>query len=176
MNKQNTEALAEIIEGIDEETKKKIIEFVKGIKEEKKKDNRLWRPERGKQYFIITSDGTIAQRIATDEYICACFEMANVFKTVEEAQFEIEKRRVKAELKRYALEHNDPDLEKWNRCYMHFCIQLAPGSGLLRIADYCNFKMESVTYFTSQEIAKDAIEAIGEDKIKKYLFEVEEYI
>ena len=40
MNKQNTEALAKIIDEISEETKKEIIELAKRIKEEKKKDDR----------------------------------------------------------------------------------------------------------------------------------------
>lgn len=178
MNKQNTEALAKIIEGIDEETKKKIIEFVKGIKEEKKKDDRIWKPKRGKQYFIITSDGTIAPRIATDEYISACFEMGNAFRTLREAEFEVEKRKVKAELKRYALEHNDSDREEWDGRNWHYYIKCFPfpECGTLEIGDLCSRRSESVTYFTSEKIAEDAIKVIGQDRIKKYLFEVEEYI
>lgn len=172
MNKQNTEALVKIIEEIDDETKKKIIEFAKKFREEKK-DNRLWKPERGKQYFIITSDGTIAPRIATDEYICACFEMGNVFKTVEEAQFEIEKRRVKAELERYALKHNEPNREEWNEHNTHHIIAYDEKDDELFIRYDTLLRNESTTFFTSQEIAVDAIKAVGEDRIKKYLFGVE---
>lgn len=172
MNKQNTEALAKIIEGISEETKKEIIELAKRIKEEKKKDARFWKPECGKEYWVITSDGEIAQRTAIGEYIYNCYEIGNAFRTLEEVEFENEKRKVKTELERYALEHNDQDYEEWDRYNSHYCIQAPAEDDQLGVANYCNFKTESVTYFTSEKIAKDAIVAIGEDRIKKYLFNI----
>lgn len=173
MNKQNTEALVKIIEGISEETKKEIIELAKRIKEEKKKDDRAWKVEYGKEYWTITSCGAIAQRMADDEYVCDCFEMGNAFRTLGEAEFEVEKRKVKAELERYALEHNDPEKECWNTWNNHFCIVLDARDNSPKVDDYQFFHMESTTYFTSEKIAADAIAAIGEDRIKKYLFGVE---
>lgn len=173
MNKQNTEALGKIIEGISEETKKEIIELAKRIKEEKKKDDRAWKVECGKEYWTITSCGAIAQRMADDEYVYDCFEMGNAFRRLREAEFEMEKRKVKAELERYALEHNDPDREEWDGRNWHFYIRCFPECSTLEIGDLCSRRAESVTYFTSEKIAKDAIAAIGEDRIKKYLFGVE---
>ena len=102
------------------------------------------------------------------------YAAGNIFKTQEEAEFEIEKRKVKAELERYALEHNDPDFEEWNGKNWHYYIRCFQECSTLEIGDLCSRRVESATYFTSEIIAKGAIKQIGADRIKKYIFGVEE--
>lgn len=134
-----------------------------------------WKPEKGDPYCMIMTAGNIGYFVWEDSEIDNyLWSVGKIYKTEKLALFDSDKAKVKAELERYAREHNDPDHEEWNRCYIHFCIQLPPpDNSHLRIAEYCNFKTESVTYFTSRKIAENAIKVIGEDRIKKYLFGVE---
>lgn len=89
--------------------------------------------------------------------------------------FALERAKVKAELERYASEHNDPAKEAWDGKNYHFeivcgylsekCISVSTNTD--------NFRGESITYFTSKEIALDAIKAVGRERILKYLFDVD---
>ena len=84
----------------------------------------------------------------------------------------VEKLKVIAELKRFAEEHNefmdwdDIDDTKWGIMYNHtdktfyICCQSYIQIGMIN--------------FSSKEIAQKAIEYIGEDRLKKYYFEVQE--
>lgn len=97
-----------------------------------------------------------------------------MYETAQDAEFAIEKLKVKEELERYAFEYNEPDLEELDGCTTwHYFIQLFAEYNKLEIGETCTRKVESVTYFTSKKIAEDAIKKIGEDRIKKYLFNIE---
>lgn len=141
----------------------------------KEKQRIAWKPKKGDEYFTI-SDFGIAQSnqwyddVADNE----AYDIGNVYETSKDAEFAIEKKKVKEELERYAFEHNDSNYEEWDGCIIwHYFIQLFVEHKELEIGNTCTRKVESVTYFTSEEIAKDAIKAVGEDRIKKYLFNIE---
>lgn len=128
----------------------------------------------GDMYYYITNDGQIGiakwQGRASDFRRLA---LGNVFKTEKDTEFAIEKQKVKTELQRYADEHNDPNLEEWNVKNWHYYIEYLPKCDALEIVSMCSRRMESVTYFTSENIAEDAMKEIGKKRIMKYLFDVD---
>lgn len=128
----------------------------------------------GDMYYYITNDEQIGiakwQGRASDFRRLA---LGNVFKTEKDTEFAIEKQKVKTELQRYADEHNDPNLEEWNVKNWHYYIEYLPKCDALEIVSMCSRRMESVTYFTSENIAEDAMKEIGKKRIMKYLFDID---
>jgi len=98
--------------------------------------------------------------------------MGNYFKTKEEADFALQKHLVYQELKQFADENNDP-------------IDWCDGRSAKYIITYCNVEKRicidcwattqfmGCVWFSSMELAEQAIQKVGEDRIKKYLFGVE---
>lgn len=138
------------------------------------KDSKRWEPKNGEKYWYVMGDGDI-----TDTHwssYCSIdddhFAMSNCFKTKEEAEFAAEKIKVYLELKNFADENNDP-------------IDWHDGRSAKHIITYCNVEKRicidcwSTTqfmgciYFSSKELAKQAVAKVGGDRIKKYLFGVE---
>lgn len=134
--------------------------------------NKVWKPEDGEIYFYLYGTGSIhVDRWNNCDIDCSRYELGNCFKTREEAEFALEKLKVITELKRYALEHNEKEIN-WNdedqdKFGLYFCHE----SKKILINTY-NFSQHNFIYFTSKEIARAAIKEIGEDRLKKYYFEV----
>lgn len=77
------------------------------------------------------------------------------------------------QLKRYALEHNEKRIDFADNKQSKWCICLEIETDCcLSVVECFNWFDIKQVYFTSEEIALNAIDEIGEDKIKKYLFEV----
>ena len=102
MNEQITVNLNNLTEGEREQFKK--------LLEKGNKESRVWKPKKIDQYYYIndfTDVCTDTWQEAGADY--KRFKIGNVYKTREEVCFALERAKVKAELERYALEHNDPD-------------------------------------------------------------------
>lgn len=136
------------------------------------KNSKIWKPKENENYYYINSvievfDG-IWNSHRTDENR---YQFGNCFKTKEEAEFRLEQIKVYNELKNFAIENNDVDID-WEDYRDKFSI-----SYNYRIDEFCvygNVHTQDIgqIYFTSEEIAKKAIEKVGKDRIKKYLFGV----
>lgn len=107
--------------------------------------------------------------IEEDDYIDRMrYALGNCFRTEEEALFALERLKVIAELKRFALEHNvpidwrDEEQPKW-----YICDIFGPAISSVK---YIN---NNDIYFSSKEVAKQAIETIGKDRIEKYYLGIE---
>lgn len=143
---------------------------------EPSKESRVWKPEdREKYYYIdgyscVIDDTCEGLQVDVDR-----FDIGNVFKTKEEAKIALERAQVKTELERYALEHNDPEKEAWDGNNSHFSIvHEALSEESIRVSRTLGAgRDESVTYFTSKDIAEGAIKSVGKDRILKYLFGVD---
>lgn len=142
------------------------------VEEEKK----WWKPEKRTQYYVIHGDGDVERICYTNNPSDnrAIF-MGNCFKTEEEAKFMVEKLKVIHELEVYAYENNtekiDWNNEKQSKFFLYFDYYLKR----VRITSCLNWLyLPFNIYFNSEKIAKRAIEAVGEDRIKKYYFNVEE--
>ena len=139
--------------------------------EKANKKSKVFVLKKNQNYYFITTDGKIDREIWEDvEWDNDLFNLGNCFETKEQAEFAIDKQKVYTELKRYALEHNEEEID-WNdidKC--KWCI--TKDCGKLNVYSFYRLQFLNQIYFTSEEIAQNAIKEIGEDRIKKYLFEV----
>ena len=133
-----------------------------------------WRAKREEGYYFI--DMNLDVRYDVDTYLKVDneqYKVGNYFKTKKEAEFEREKRLVYQELKDYAIEHNEGKINFYNQEQDKFYIYYRSNENRLVIS-YTNTWYDMLgVYFTSKEIARNAINTIGEQRIKKYLFGVE---
>lgn len=133
------------------------------------KPKRRWKPVFGERYWFIDGNTfyTDWDEAVIDNYRYA---IGNVFKTQEEADFAREQLKVLAELKEYA----DGEQE-WNGNNEHKCIIYDTSQKCFDIVNYIsNINTPFNLYFSSEKQAQKAIDAIGEEKLKKYYFCVEE--
>lgn len=132
----------------------------------KKLINHELKPKKGDRYYYIDSFGNIC----VDEWDnCVAdnqkLEIGNVFETREKAKFEVERLKILAIMKKYSR----PFIQGERNYYIeinhkHDSIEVSSFS----IYDY------GVPYFESEETAQKVIDEIGEDRLKKYYFRVEE--
>lgn len=172
MNEQITVNLNNLTEEEREQFKKLL---GKGSKE-LSKGSRVWKPEKQERYYYTDGYANVAADNWDDyEVDIDRLNVGNVFRTSEEAEFALEKTKVKAELERYALEHNETLREKWDRegTYQHYSIVFDHEKNKIEITNAYFLQEESTTYFTSKEIAYNAIKAVGRDRLLKYLFSVD---
>ena len=143
------------------------------IVEEKKK---YWTPKEKEKYFYIEDCMGVSDDRNVQAPIDYCrFNMGNCFKTKEEAEHMVEKLKVIHELQKFAFENNEKEID-WNdaKQYKQFLIYDIEDKKVC--IDYKTYvKNEPFNiYFTSFDIARKAIKTIGEDRIKKYYFDIED--
>ena len=138
--------------------------------------SKIWKLEKGRHYYYYDNDGrTYESSYCEDSIDKRRLEFGNCFKTRKEASHMIEKLKVINELKKFALENNEEEIDwknlkqvKWTIAYHHI-------SKELELIDWHNTQFSSSDiYFTSKGIAQKAVETIGEDRIRRYYFDVEE--
>lgn len=139
----------------------------------------VWPPEIGKTYWTIcadspTMDGVKCCTYKGDIIDCMRYLAGLIFKTKEEAIFALEKMKVKRKLDEYAYKYNDPEKEAWTPGNYHYLLTYSYLTHDLTITEYGMEREESATYFTSEEVAKGAIEKVGKKKIIRYLFGIEQ--
>ena len=153
------------------------------IVEEKKK---YWEPKKDEKYYYITDCGDVdnhlySNLVVNDDYLYANwlierarFNIGNYFKTKEEAEHMVEKLKVIHELQKFAYENNEREID-WNNFSQNKFYLIYDSEVNNILVDYfsCTRTNSFNIYFTSFKVAKKAIEAVGEDRIKKYYFDVE---
>ena len=134
--------------------------------------NKVWKPEYDSDYYFIRNNGQICNtNFIKSDIDKERFILGNCFKTEEEAEFALERQKVITELKRFAIEHNDGEID-WNSKIQNiYCLYYREHRGDIE-ADYFCSRLWDGVFFTSKKTAEQAIEAIGEERIKKYYFEV----
>ena len=153
----------------------RLVGKMNGEEPDKEQDVKVRKPRQSEEYFYINDDGAIIQsRWTNDSLDNGRWELGNVFFTKESAWFAREKKKIKTELQRFADKYNDPEKEAWNNDNGHYMIAFNHRVNDLFITRGYYIEEESATYsFTSDSIARDAIEAVGKDRILKYIFGVE---
>ena len=151
------------------EQEKQIKEYL-GIKEPKR-----WKPNPGERYWYIPHCSDIASTPWSNycELDADLFAMGNCFKTKEEAEFALEKHLVYQELKHFADENNDRPIEWENPNAENYHIYFLYEENNLKVSGCWRWQDIGQIYFSSKELAEQAIQKVGEDRIKKYLFGVE---
>ena len=124
-------------------------------------------PKVGDEYWYISSNGYIL-----DDYNdgitgadVGLLEIGNMFKTKEQAKFVVEKLKVEAELRKLS---DSWDLEKTQYT---FSFNWEVGEFEIEYPDYNQYP--DSYYFDSVNSLERALETVGEERIKKYIFEVE---
>ena len=143
------------------------------IVEEKKK---YWTPKEKEKYFYIEDCMGVSDDRNVQAPIDYCrFNIGNFFKTKIEAEHILEKLKVIHELQKFAYENNEGEIDWKNKTqYKYYLVYDTEDEELyVDYAVYCKREPFNI-YFTSSEIAKKAIEVVGEDRIKKYYFNVED--
>ena len=147
----------------------KVIETDK--EEQKKKETKNhWKPITSEKYFFTYSDGDVDSVIWTENKADkGRYGLRNVFRTKEDAEFEVERRKIIAELQIYADDHNGEIYNPSDAFWIAFdeddmSITVETDSYLPRVG---------AVLFSDAERAYDAIEAIGEDRIIKYMFGID---
>ena len=122
-------------------------------------------PQFGDDYWYVDSDTEVMETASYDgEYDQGRLSIGNVFKTKEQAEFAVEKLKVEAELRNLS---DSWDLEKTQYT---FSFNWEVGEFELEYPDYNQYP--GSYYFDSLDSWEQAIETVGEDRIKKYIFEV----
>ena len=143
---------------------------------ETKNEKTWWKPKVGESYWSIRPwSGAVRVCYNDDKVDGFAVSMGLCFQTEKQAEFMVEKLKVIHELEKFAYENNEEEID-WNDTnqeklclsmnYMDKCIDI--------YYTYAWIYSPSNIYFTSKKIAKEAIETIGEDRIKKYYFGVKE--
>ena len=133
-----------------------------------------WKPKKGDTYYYIGSVGSIFNYDCREDILdVAHLNIGNYFKTEEDAKHMVEKFKVIRELQKFANENNEEKIDWKNKTqYKYYLVYDTEDEELyVDYAVYCKREPLNI-YFTSSKIAKRAIEAVGEDKIKKYYFNV----
>ena len=158
------------IEEVKNEYLKQLEELKAKIEElygsEDETDNR-WKPEVGEECWRVSVGGDVYRlEWDNDHFDDNVFNHTDIFPTEEQAIFDRESKRIRRELMKYG---KDFDLGHDNWAFNYNYRD--------KIIEYWNSKYSCLPfaiYFESKEMAEKAVEEVGEDRIKKYLFRVED--
>ncbi len=159
------------MENLSEEEREQLMKLIKKSNGCKRK---VWKPENNETYFYISGHGRINyHKWNNDSTDNRYYGIGNCFQTKEEAEFALEKVKVETELRRFAEENNEYQIDWKNRNQNKWFI-------------YYNYVMKNIgvvydtvlrthcIYFSSKEIAEQAIDYIGEERLKKYYLGIED--
>lgn len=135
------------------------------------KQKTVWDLKEGDEYWYITLLGYVEEvSYQSDDEDINIIKAGNAFLTKEEALFEVERRKCEAVLLKYGT-RNFMSFEYYDDKYY-----IMYDNTLENVyVDCCNFmQRQGSIYFKTKELAQRAIEEVGEDRLKKYIFNVKE--
>ena len=115
------------------------------------------------EYYYITEDGKIETTYFDSFYDEKIRSLGNVFLTKVEAEFELERRKIEAVMRKYS---KPCKADEDNYCILYFHDLKRVDVSYYSVTDY------GILYFKAEEIAEKVIDEIGEDRLKKYWFRV----
>ena len=132
------------------------------------KDKR-WRAEETAVYYFTTDTGKVG---VSREYLMDVdnirYDTHNYFKTEEEAEEYANVLETKRQLMKFADEHNGKINWKDSQTLKYHLYSGEP-SAIIMVGHTYNTRFPDTVYFSSKEIAKQAIDTIGTENIIKYL-------
>ena len=160
------------LNNLTSEEREQLLKLAKKSNTEKTK---VWKPNEGDVYSYINSFGVVIQTKYDSRRTSNArhYETGNCFKTREEAKFAAEKQKLITEIKRYITENDPEELDWGNRNQYKYYIYYERVLG--RLGSYYDIttKRMNTIYFSNKFNWEKMISDIGEDRIKKYLFGVE---
>lgn len=154
------------------ELEQQIVELKAEVEKEEKENkstNKRWRAEKRDTYWFVDGDG-----IPKWWYECNrdfdgfYYDTHNYFQTEEEARRYAKVLETERQLKKFADEHNS-EIDWTNINQGKYYLSYSYSYYRVSIADRHWTKDSRTIYFSSEEIAQQAIDEIGTDKIKEYL-------
>ena len=123
-------------------------------------------PQSGERYWYSNGGGMVNSCFwKSEQFDLNRYRIGNMFKTEEQAEFAVEKLKVEAELRKFSRLFADG--EENNH------IKYSPSFDELSVLTSFSYQDQGVFYFESREKVQQAIDTVGEDRIKKYIFGVE---
>lgn len=123
-------------------------------------------PQDGDEYWFIDSTGDVVNsNWESLSFEIDRLEFGHIFKTKEQAEFAVEKLKVEAELRKFSI----PFKEDENNCF----IQINSSYNNIVIDTDEGYQTQGTIYYETRKEALLAIESVGEERIKKYIFGVE---
>lgn len=122
-------------------------------------------PQEGDTFWFLNTYGVVMGRDFKKDSVDSKILKSNIFETQQEAEYAREKLKVEAELRKFSR----PFEEGENNYYISF----ETYDKFIDIDSLLYRQTQGVFYFKSKEKAENAIETIGEERIKKYIFGVE---
>ena len=133
------------------------------------KPKSVWDLKEGDAYYVIDYDFMSVRSVIffndTDDLNYRY--LGNCFLTKEEAESELERVKIEAEMLRLG------GKRKGEQGKANWYLEYRPMSGGIEALWSSYETDQGVIYFDSEEKAKKAVEIIGKDRIKKYIFGVE---
>lgn len=139
-------------------------ELLTKLEEQIKKEQEF--PQVGDEYWFIDDRGMVFDsEFKNKKSDKDSLEIGNFFQTKEQAEFVVEKLKVEAELREFSrpFEYGENCTEFY---YDH-------DFGRIMFCTLTASQTQGAIYFESREKAEEAIDTVGEERIKKYIFEVE---
>ena len=124
-------------------------------------------PQYGETYSYINTYGGVEGDIWEGHFAERnMIKIGNFFKTEEQAEFVVEKLKVEAELRKFSRPF---EYGKFNH---YLFLDIDGDSFRTDFTSYC--PPQGAIYFESEEKAQQAIKSVGKERVKKYLFGVED--
>ena len=133
-------------------------------------EKNVWDLQNGDTYYVVDYNNINALKIVfyNDKIDLNHRKLGNCFLTKEEAESELERVKIEAEMVRLG------GRRKFELGKANWYLEYRPMSGGIE-AMWTTYDMRQGTiYYDSEEKAKKVVEIIGKDIIKKYIFVVEE--
>lgn len=135
------------------------------------KPKTVWDLKEGDTYYSIYGNGNVSseKKWFDDDYENNYREIGNVFLTREEAEFECERRKIETEMIRLG---GRREFKSGENNYYIVC-DFDTHYSIVVFNNKIDGFAQMMIYFDSAKECRNAIEKIGEDRLKKYIFGVE---
>ena len=141
--------------------KQRIAELEERVEQEKEF------PQVDDDYWYVNGDAeTMFSVWYGDDYDKGRLSIDNVFKTKDQAEFAAEKLRVEAELRKFSRPF------EYGKSNYYLFFDIDGNSFRNDFTSYC--PPQGAICFESEEKAQQAVSTVGKERIKKYLFGVED--
>ena len=165
MQKGEISVIADLLEKISE-LEQQIVELKAEVEKE---ENKRWRADESCLYWFVQSNGNpnclYEYHRDIDNFR---YDTHNYFKSEEEARRYAKVLETERQLKKFADEYNG-DIDWGGNSLIKRCLCYNYDAQSICTRSVWTIREPRIIYFSSEEIARQAIDEIGEDKIKEYL-------
>ena len=148
-----------------QEELKSLKERISELEEQVKEEQEF--PKDGDEYWFMDMNGDVLsgkwKNFGIEKDM---LEIDNVFGAKEQAEFAAEKLKVEAELRKFSRPFKCGEINHY--------IFLNTDNECLDVVGLSYSQYQGTIYFENEDKAQQAIESVGEERIKKYIFGVDE--